>query len=54
VAAGAELTLAHGGTYGAVAETLIAVGIAAFFFAVWLRERRRTSDRAPAELTDDE
>ncbi len=44
----------HGGVYGAVGETLIAVAIAAFFLAVWLRERRRTSDRAPAELRDDE
>jgi hypothetical protein len=49
------LTVAHGGVYGAVGETLIAVAIAAFFVAVWLRERRRTSSgRAPAELRDDE
>jgi hypothetical protein len=54
VASVAELTVAHGGTYGAVAEALIAIGVAAFFVAVWLRERRRSSDRAPAELTDDE
>ena len=53
--AGVSPTLVgHGGVYGAVGETLIAVAIAAFFLAVWLRERRRTSDRAPAELRDDE
>jgi hypothetical protein len=54
VAAGTGLVVAHGGAYGAVAETLIAVGIAAFFLAVWLRERRRTSGRSPAELRDEE
>jgi hypothetical protein len=54
VAVGTGLVVAHGGTYGAVAETLIAVGIAAFFLVIWLRERRRASGRAPAELTDDE
>ena len=47
------MTVAHGGVYGAVGETLIALGIAGFFFAIWLRERRRTSDRTPAELRDD-
>jgi hypothetical protein len=46
--------LAHGGVYGAIGETVIAVAIAAFFVAIWLRERRRTSGRAPAELHDDE
>ena len=54
MAAVAGLTVAHGGVYGAVGETLIAVAIAAFFLAVWLRERRRSSGRAPAELRDDE
>jgi hypothetical protein len=53
VAAGTGL-VAHGGAFGAVAETLIAVAIAAFFLAVWLRERRRTSGQGPAELRDDE
>jgi hypothetical protein len=48
------LTVAHGGLYGAVGETPIAVAIAAFFFGIWLRERRRTSDRPPAELHEDE
>ena len=46
--------VAHGGLYGAIGETMLAVGVLAFFVAVWLRERRRTSDRAPAELRDDE
>ncbi len=36
--------VAHGGVGGAIVETLIAVGIAAFFFAVWLRERRSRGD----------
>ena len=29
----------HGGTYGLLAELLVAVAVAAFFVAVWLRER---------------
>ena len=32
--------MAHGGVGGAVVETLLVVGIAAVFLAVWLRERR--------------
>jgi 2-keto-3-deoxy-6-phosphogluconate aldolase len=32
--------VAHGGVAGAIVETLLAVGVAALFFAVWLRERR--------------
>lgn len=36
--------VAHGGLGGAIVETLLVVGVAAFFFAIWLRERRR-SDR---------
>lgn len=46
--------IGHGGLYGAVGETLIAVAIGAFFLAIWLRERRRTSGRARAELREDE
>jgi hypothetical protein len=46
--------LAHGGTYGAIGEGLLAVAVAAFFVAVWLRERRHKGDRAPAELRDDD
>jgi hypothetical protein len=46
--------LAHGGTYGAIGEGLLAVGVAAFFVAIWLRERRHREDRAPAEFRDDE
>lgn len=38
--------MAHGGVGGAVVETVIVVGIAALFLAVWLRERRsRRPDR---------
>jgi hypothetical protein len=47
-------TVAHGGAWGALAEGLIAVAIAAFFFAIWLRERRRGTDRTPAELRDED
>ena len=46
--------VAHGGTYGALAEGAIAVAIAAFFVAVWLRERRRGRTEGPAELREDE
>jgi hypothetical protein len=34
------MTLAHGGLGGAIVETLLVVGIAAVFGAIWLRERR--------------
>ena len=37
-------TLAHGGVGGAVVESLLVVGVAAFFLAIWLRERRRGPD----------
>jgi hypothetical protein len=37
--------VAHGGVGGAIVEALLAVGIAAIFFAVWLRERRGGSTR---------
>ena len=50
----APALVAHGGVYGAIGETLIAVGVLAFFVAIWLREGRRSSDRAPAELRDEE
>ena len=32
--------IAHGGVGGAIVEVLLVVGVAAIFFAVWLRERR--------------
>jgi hypothetical protein len=32
--------LAHGGVGGAIVETLVILGVAALFLAVWLRERR--------------
>jgi hypothetical protein len=39
--------VAHGGVGGAIVEALLVLGIAAIFFAVWLRERRsnRADDR---------
>lgn len=37
--------MAHGGVGGAVVETVIVVGIAALFLAVWLRERRSPPPR---------
>jgi hypothetical protein len=39
--------VAHGGVAGAIVEALLAIGIAALFVAVWLRERRasRSDDR---------
>jgi hypothetical protein len=39
--------VAHGGVGGAIVEALLVVGVAAVFFAVWLRERRanREGDR---------
>jgi len=45
--------LLHGGTWGLLAELSIAGLVAAFFLAVWLRERRTGGDE-PAELRDDE
>ena len=56
MAALAELTpwpLAHGGTYGLLAEILIATAVGGFFVAVWLRERR-ARERGPAELRDED
>ena len=50
-AAPVERLIAHGGTGGAIAEALLAVSIAAIFFAVWLRERRAgrsDSDEPPS------
>jgi hypothetical protein len=39
--------VAHGGVGGAIVEALLAVGVAAVFAAIWLRERRagRADDR---------
>jgi hypothetical protein len=34
--------VAHGGVGGAIVEVLLVVGVAAVFFAIWLRERRRS------------
>jgi hypothetical protein len=33
--------LAHGGLGGAIVESLLVLGIAAIFVAVWLRERKK-------------
>ena len=33
--------IAHGGVGGAIVESLLVLGIAAIFVAVWLRERKR-------------
>ena len=46
--------IGHGGALGAAAEIAIAVGVAAFFVAVWLRERRRTRADGGTELRDEE
>jgi hypothetical protein len=40
VAALARL-IAHGGVGGAIVESLLVLGIAAIFVAVWLRERKK-------------
>jgi hypothetical protein len=37
--------VAHGGVGGAIVESLLVLGIAALFFAVWLRERRARRSR---------
>lgn len=37
--------VAHGGTAGLIAESLIAVAVAAVFVAIWLRERRHGEER---------
>ena len=36
--------LAHGGVGGAIVEVLLVVGVAAVFFTIWLRERRRRDE----------
>ncbi|MBA2384841.1 MAG: hypothetical protein H0V68_09310 [Actinobacteria bacterium] len=38
---------AHGGVGSAIVETLLVLGVAALFLAVWLRERR--SRKEPPE-----
>ena len=56
------MILAHGGTPGLIAETLIGLAIAALLAAVWLRERRRRArgssrsraGRPPAKMRDAE
>ena len=36
--------VAHGGVGGAIVESLLVLGIAAVFVALWLRERRARND----------
>jgi hypothetical protein len=57
VAALAGLIVAHGGTVGAIVESLVLLTVVAVFVAVWLRERRGARERAargPARLRDDD
>lgn len=52
-----SLPLAHGGTAGAIVESLLVLAVAAVFVAIWLRERRSARERAargPARLRDDD
>ena len=55
MAALAEL-VAHGGTAGAIVESLIALAVVSVLVAVWLRERRggRHEPEGPEDLSDDE
>lgn len=48
--------MAHGGTAGAVVESLVVLAVVSVFVAVWLRERRaqRESPEEPERLSDDE
>jgi hypothetical protein len=46
--------IGHGGVAGAIAESFIALSVAAVFVAVWLRERRAGRSEGPAPLRDDE
>lgn len=46
--------IAHGGTGGAVVETLLVIGVAAIFIAVWSRERRGRGERERRKRHDDD
>ena len=48
--------MAHGGTAGAIVESLIALAVVSVLVAVWLRERRggRHEPEGPDDLSDDE
>ena len=48
--------VAHGGTAGAIAESLIVLAVVAVLVAVWLRERRggRHEPEGQEDLSDDE
>ena len=45
--------VAHGGVYGAMAETGIGIAVAALFLTVWFRAKRNR-DRPEAEMRDDD
>ena len=45
--------VAHGGVYGAMAETGIGIAVAALFLTVWFRARGH-GDRPEAEMRDDD
>jgi hypothetical protein len=49
--------IAHGGVAGAIAESFVALSVAAVLVAVWLRERRAGQERSSGErarLRDDD
>jgi hypothetical protein len=49
--------IAHGGVVGAIAESFIALSVAAVLVAVWLRERRAGREHSAGErarLRDDD
>lgn len=50
----ARLALAHGGTYGSIAEGVLALAVAGLFLGIWLRERRRSRHgrRSPARMRE--
>jgi hypothetical protein len=47
--------IAHGGVWGALAESLIVLAIVSVFVTVWVRERRSGSAQdGPARLRDED
>jgi hypothetical protein len=46
--------IAHGGLAGAIAESFVAISVAAVLIAIWIRERRaRGVSDGPARLRDE-
>jgi hypothetical protein len=43
--------LVHGGVYGAIAESLVAISVIGVFAAIWLRERSARKHGADDEVT---